>query len=126
MTEITKLKLCILGFILVCLGAWLCPGQTVSPFPKRPNKSAAIHQGAGAAVLITKLAVIVPPSSRTNTIVWKYPPGIVASNLWWNVESSTDLRTWSVLVSNASGVYAVNVTKTAPLRAYRIAGRLSP
>jgi hypothetical protein len=126
MKDPTKLAIWSLAFIVVCLGVWVCPGQPVPPFPKRPNQSAVIHQGAGSAALISKLAVIVPPSPRTNTIVWKYPTGIVASNLWWNVESSTDLRTWSVLVSNATGPAEVRVKRTDPPGFYRLAGRLSP
>ena len=109
--------------MVVCLGAALPP---LPPKPKRPHKSAAVHQGAGAAALISKLSVIVPPSPVTNTIVWQYPPGLVASNLWWNIEASTDLAHWSVLVSNASGASEVSVNKGAPLQVYRLSGRLSP
>jgi hypothetical protein len=120
-----QLKLWILGFVLVCLVAWAGHGATPPspPVPKRPHKSAAIHQGAGAAKLISK---IVPSISRTNTFTWLYPPGLDPSQFWWNIESSTDLKNWTVLVTNASGPYSVNVNKSTPLSIYRLRAKLTP
>lgn len=115
--------------MLVCLCMVACLGASLPPLPpkpKLPHASAAVHQGAGAAALISKLAVIVPPSPTTNAIAWQYPPGLVASNLWWNIEASTDLAHWSVLVSNASGVCEVRVLRTEPARVYRLCGRMYP
>jgi hypothetical protein len=107
--------------------ALLCVAM-VPPLPdvKRPHKSAAVHQGRAALDQISKPKLSVLPSPTTNTFAWQYPPDIAASDMWWNIESSTDLRNWSVLVSNASGVCEVNVKKTDALRAYRISGRVSP
>jgi hypothetical protein len=109
-----------LVFVLLCVAA------SLPTLPKRPNKSVAIHQGAGAAALISRAALIVPPAPLTNIIAWQYPPGIVPSNFWWNIESSTDLRHWSVSIRNATGAYKVTVKKTDHLRAYRISGRILP
>jgi hypothetical protein len=102
----------------LCLGASLPPAP---PASHRPHKSAAVHQGAGAARLIAK---IVPSVSITNTFTWQY--SVNPSNYWWNIESSTDLKTWTTLVTNASGPYSVNVNKSQPLSIYRLRARLSP
>ena len=110
-----------LVFVLLCVAASL-PLR-----PKVPHKSAAVHQGAGAAALIAKLAVIVPPAPTTNIIVWQYPPSIVASNLWWNIEQAPNpIGPWTVLVTNATGACEIIVNKAEPLRAYRLSGRLLP
>ena len=93
------------------------------PLPKRPHKSAAVHQGAGAAALLLKPLAVVP---ATNLIVWEYPASINPSNCWWDIQTSTDLQNWSVLVSNASGVTTVNWNKSEPLRVYRLSAKLSP
>ena len=102
---------------LVCVAAMVAP--TPPKPPKTPPKPAPEQQGAS-------VVVIVPPSPRTNIIAWKYPAGLVPSNYWWNVESSTDLRHWSVVIRNATGAYQVTAKKTDRLRAYRISGRLTP
>ena len=93
------------------------------PLPKRPHKSAAVHQGAGAAALIKPMVVTVP---KTNVIVWQYPATINPSNYWWDIQTSTNLQTWSVLVTNASGEIVVTVKKTVPLQVYRLSAKLSP
>jgi hypothetical protein len=113
--------------IALAILALLCVAM-VPPVPnvKRPHKSAAVHQGRAAMDQIAKPKLIVLPRPTTNSLAWQYPPVVVAADMWWNIESSTDLRKWSVLVSNASGVCEVNVKKTEPLRAYRLSGRLSP
>lgn len=110
--------LCAAGW---AIGAALTP--PLPPVPKRNHVSAAVHQGQGAAKLIAK--AVLPPAPTTNTIAWQYPPGIDPSARWWNVETSTDLTTWSVLVSNATGEASINVSKSQPLQAFRLSGRLS-
>ena len=97
----------------------------IPPVPARPHKSAAIHQGAGAAALIVK-PLIITLVSLTNSVVWQYPPSVNPSNLWWNIESSTDLYHWEVAISNASGQSAINVKPTEPLRVFRLSGRTQP
>ena len=93
------------------------------PVVKRPHKSAAVHQGAGAAKLIAKLVVLAP---TTNTFVWRYPAGLDPSTRWWAVEASSDLANWSVVISNASGPGEVRVKRTDAPRFYRLSGRLTP
>lgn len=97
----------------------------VPPVPaiKRSHKSAAVHQGAGAVRLISK---VVLPATMTNTFVWQYPPGVAAENLWWNIEASSDLAHWSVVISNASGPGEVRVKRTDPPGFFRLSGRSSP
>ena len=110
----------------LAFAAMMTWGSTVPPLPKRPHKSAVVTQGDGAAKLVAKAVVIVPPSPTTNTIAWQYPPDVVASNLWWNIEATTDLRTWTVLVTNATGASEITVNKATPLQAYRLSARLTP
>ena len=89
---------------------------------KKPHKPTAVERGAGAAKLIAKIAPAPVQVPRTNTIIWKYSGN--PSNLFWNVESSIDLKSWSVIISNASGPSEFTVKKSEPLRAYRLSGRL--
>jgi hypothetical protein len=105
--------------------ALLCVAM-VPPVPaiKRPHKSAAVHQGAGSAKLIAKALVPAPPT--TNTFTWKYPPGIMAANWFWNVEASSDLANWITVISNASGPGEVRVKRTDPPGFFRLEGRPSP
>ena len=109
-----------LFLVLLCTAASLPPAPPVS---HRPHKSALVERGAGARALIAK---IVPSVSRTNTFTWFYPPGIDPASFWWNIESSTDLKNWTTLVTNASGSFDVHVNKSQPLSVYRLRGRLSP
>jgi len=111
--------LCATGW---AIGAALTP--PLPPVPKRNHVSAAVHQGAGAAKLIAKAIIPAPPT--TNTFVWQYPPGIDPSSRWWNIEASSDLATWLVISSNASGPSEVRVKRTDPPGFFRLAGRLSP
>lgn len=110
------------GLLLAVL---FCVAATVPPVPKlkQHHRSAAVERGAGAKALIKPMVVAVPV---VNTFVWQYPSSVNPSNLWWNIETSSDLRSWSVAVSNASGVTTVNVNKQQPLQVYRLAGRLTP
>lgn len=109
------------AFVLLSLA---CLGAMLPPFIPRPHKSSAVHQGAGALALISRYPALSSPT--TNSFLWQYPPGINPSNFWWNIEVSTDLVHWSVLVSNASGEYADTSVRTNSLRVYRISGRLEP
>ena len=109
---------------------WLMLGALVAfaalppiPIIKRPHMSAAVERGAGAKALIAK---IVPSVALTNTIVWLYPPGVSPSQFWWNLESSTDLKNWTTLVTNASGPFDVYVNKSLPLSVYRLRAKLTP
>jgi hypothetical protein len=72
------------------------------------------------------LALVSPAQPATN--VWLvpivYPPGIVTSNYWWDVMASTDSgKTWSVVVSNATGYVTVYSRKSDPPTIYRLRGR---
>ena len=105
--------------------ALLCVAM-VPPVPtvNRPHKSAAVHQGAGAAKLIAKAVIPSPPT--TNIFSWQFAPGTTPSNLWFNIESSSDLAHWSVVISNATGPGEVRVKRTDPPGFFRLAGRISP
>ena len=116
-----KPEACILA--LLCLAAALPPLPAV---PKRnhPHKSAAVHQGAGAAKLIAR---IVPSVSTTNTFTWLYPPGVNPSQFWWDLEQATSPNgPWSTLVTNASGAFDVHVNKSQALSIYRLRAKLTP
>jgi hypothetical protein len=101
---------------------------------KRPHKSAAVHQGAGAVKLIARIAPA--PPATTNTTVWQYPTTILLpnntelvfnpSNYWWSIEASSDLAHWSVVISNATGPGEIRVKRTDPHGFFRLEGRLSP
>jgi hypothetical protein len=97
----------------------------VPPVPSvKHHKSAAMERGAGATKLIAKIAP--KPTPTTNTTVWLYSPSINPLNLWFNIEASSDLAHWSVVVSNASGPGEVRVKRTDPPGFFRLAGRSSP
>lgn len=114
-----KPEACILA--LLCLAAALPPLPAV---PKRNHKSAAVHQGAGAAKLIAK---IVPSVSRTNTFTWLYPPGVNPSQFWWDIQQATSPDgPWSTLVTNASGAFDIHVNKSLPLSVYRLRAKVQP
>jgi hypothetical protein len=112
---------------IVAILALLCVAM-VPPMPivKRAHQSAAVHQGRAAMDQISKPNLIVLPAPTTNVFVWRYPPGVVAENWFWNIEASKDLRNWSVLISNASGPGEVRVKRTDPPGFYRLSGRPSP
>jgi hypothetical protein len=107
--------------------ALLCVAM-VPPVPtvKHAHKSAAVHQGRAALDQIAKSKLIVLPVPTTNTFVWRYPPGVMAANWFWNVEASRDMKSWSVLISNATGSGEVRVKRTDPPGFYRLSGRSSP
>jgi hypothetical protein len=107
--------------------AMLCVAM-VPPVPtvKRAHQSAAVHQGRAALDLIAKPKLIVLPAPTTNSFDWRYPPSVVAANWFWNVEASSDLSHWSVVVSNATGPAEVRVKRTDPPGFYRLCGRPSP
>jgi hypothetical protein len=107
--------------VLLCV-AMVPPVPTV----KHTHQSAAVHQGRAALDQLAKAKLIVLPAPTTNAFAWQYPPGVVAANLWWSVEASSDLANWSVLVSNATGPGEVRVKRTDPPAFYRLSGRLSP
>ncbi len=111
-----------LAFISVlCLGATLPPSPPIS---HRNHKSAAVHQGAGAAKLIAK---IVPSVLRTNTFTWLYPTGVNPSQFWWDIQQATSPDgPWSTLVTNASGAFDVHVNKSQALSIYRLRAKLTP
>ena len=112
-----------LVFTLLAFGLYAVNTPPSPPTPKRPHTSSAVHQGAGAAALVKPMMTTRP---TTNAIVWQYPVGLNPSNAWWNIELSTDLKNWSVLISNASGEATVNVKKSQPLQVYRLSGRFAP
>jgi hypothetical protein len=114
-----------MAFALTCAMVWAGHSATPPPIPvsKRPHKSAAVHQGAGSAKLIAK--IVPAPTPRTNSIPWLYPPGIVASNYWWDIQqASMPTGPWSVLVTNASGAFDVHVNKYESLRIYRLSAKV--
>ena len=91
-------------------------GHRHQPAANADRQEGAQKRGGGARG--GAKALIAPPPSTgvpvTTIIVWKYPASVNPSNLWWAIESSTDLRTWSVLVSNASGEATVNIKRSEP------------
>jgi hypothetical protein len=101
-----------------------CLAASPPPVPRLKHRHAqGVTQGAGALALIKRTAVLQP---RVVTIDWQYPPGLEPANFFWNVEGSTDLKMWSVIITNASGVNTVTVNRNEPLRVFRLSGRLSP
>lgn len=108
-------------FILL---AMLCVAATLPPLVKVGHKSAALTQGMGAKALIAK--VVLPAAPRTNVFEWRYPPGLNAQSYFWDIQTSTDLKTWTTIITNASGACEVTVNRTEALRLYRLALKLSP
>ena len=115
-----------LAFSLTAAAPSIPPLPPLKKKPLRASASSLTTKGAGAFALITKAAVIAPPALRTNTFPWRYPAAINPGNLWWNLETTTNLRTWSVIVSNATGDFTLTNNKTPGLRAYRLVGRANP
>jgi hypothetical protein len=122
-----------MGAVLVTMVAV----AAVPPVPKIANRRSQISkrtalaatQGAGAMALISK--PMAPPTLevtgwRTNTLTWLYPKTINASNYWWNLETSTDFKTWTVVCSNATGIYTWTNDKTDRVRVFRLKGRSTP
>ena len=117
--------------MLVCLCCVVCLGAALPPIPPKPKlppkkrhyKSGEVPRGTGAKALISKVSI---PVSRTNVFLWTFPQGLHPEIYFWNIEQSTDLAHWSVLVSNASGVSEVRVLRTEPARVYRLCGRMYP
>lgn len=108
-----------IGFVV------LARGQSIDP-PKVKLRAKTLTQGAGAAALIAKSAIVVP-SGKTNFIAWKYPPN--ATNYWWNLEHCTNLArpVWTVVVSNVTEATAIVTNTRAPgICLYRLCGRTNP
>ena len=90
------------------------------------ERSYGQSQGDGAKALLkhpkpaAQLRVVIVPG-KTNVFTWRYPRG--ATNYWWNLEGSTNLKNWVVIVSNVSGDLAVNATRRDPMKLYRLIGR---
>lgn len=109
---------------LFCISASQPPPMPPTPKSVKHWKHAiGVTQGAGALSLITPKSVALP---AVYTFYWQYPAGLNPYDFWWNVESSTDLKNWSVIITNASGESTVNASKSDPLRVYRLSGRLKP
>jgi hypothetical protein len=126
-TSTIKLSLWVVAFVLTCAMVWAGHSFTPPPIPvfKHPHKSAAVHQGAGASKLIAKIVLV--PTLRTNSIPWLYPPGVVASAFWWDIQqAAAPTGPWTVLVTNASGAFDVHVNKYESLRIYRLSAKVHP
>lgn len=81
--------------------------------------------GGGTQPLTTRAIEPKEPTFKASAarlviLPWKYG-NLTASNYWWNIEVSTDLRTWTTLVTNASGPH--DVTATNKQEFFRLKGR---
>jgi hypothetical protein len=104
--------------------ALLSVASTLPPMPKFYNAPKGTTQGAGALALITKpkLAVTVVAPGREWVVAWRY--GNVQSNLYyWDLQTSTNLRTWTVLRSNVTEGVTVTNNLAEKCRFYRLRGR---
>lgn len=87
----------------------------VPPLPPPPTPPPRRHS--------SKIVVTGLPQSWYAT--WKLPPG--ATNYFWSIETSTNLRDWVTLVPNASGPLTIlNPQTNQGPRFYRARGRLNP
>jgi len=112
---------------VLCLAGACCLAATMPPLPPTPHRTAKTVRGGGAADLLARpKLVVLPPAATTNTFVWKYPASVTASNLFWNIEYTEDLKNWSVLIQNASGPGEDVRRKSDPNRFYRLVGRGYP
>lgn len=114
--------------VLILALALLCVSATPPPLPKvkkvyRP--ATGVTKGAGAAALIAKPLAVSTNKPKEWTINWQYRQSLVASNYWWNLEASTDMRKWSVLQSNVTGTVTVTNKPSERFRAFRLSGRLT-
>ena len=127
----------ILWLVLLVTGLVLCSqinvhGQSSPPpLPKvmavhRKVRITQTTQGAGAAALIAKAAIVIPPVARTNVMAWRYPSTINPNALWWNLEASTNMRQWSLVQSNATGSLTVTNNRAERMRVFRLVGRVNP
>ena len=69
-------------------------------------------------------SAIVPAPIRTNELPkWRYPSTINPSNYWWTLEVTTNLRTWSIVTTNAGpGPYTVTNDLRPGRKFYRLRG----
>jgi hypothetical protein len=103
---------------LLCIAA-----MPPNPPKSRHYKSGEVPRGAGSRALIAKVVI---PVARTNAFLWKFPEGLHPESYFWNIEASSDLANWTVVISNASGATEVRVKRTDPPGFYRLCGRPSP
>lgn len=89
-------------FLLACLSASVAMVPPV-PTVKRPHKSAAVHQGAGAAKLISK-AVVVVPWSRTFAYSFYRPTNDWINGLLvaWDTKAQRFLTNYAQIQSSPS------------------------
>jgi len=96
---------------VLCLGASLPP---TPPISHRPHKSAAVHQGAGAAKLIAKAVPKVSKVTiKTRSMVWDWTPN--TGNPWSNMVFVVVSNTVPSTPRSAWPVYAVVTTNSCPL-----------
>ena len=103
---------------LICLAATLPP-----PVPKKPVKR-YVEPPRGAQLLLVKPKIVLPPSPRIVTNVWRY--AAKDTNLLWDLQSSTDLTNWQTIIWNATGELSVTNNKAEPGRLFRLRGRAFP
>lgn len=83
-------------WLVAALIVALAASAAFPPIPKRPHKSAAVHQGAGAALLIAKLAPAQPKIVAIGKHIswdWTTNTDNPASNIVFLVCSSPTLLT---------------------------------
>jgi hypothetical protein len=105
--------------------ALLSVASTLPPMPKFYNAPKGTTQGAGALALIAKpkLAVTIVAPGREWVVAWRY--GNVQSNLYyWDLMTSTNLRTWTLLRSNVTEGVTVTNNLAEKCRFYRLRGRV--
>ena len=101
MTDATKLKLCILGFILVCLGAWVCPGQTVKLAWDASETNQPITYVLYESMNVLSDATIATATTNvlTGTNLTVTVSGLLAGN-WWFAVAARDTNGIQSLLSN--------------------------
>ncbi len=106
MNDATKLKLWILAFVLVCLGAWVCPGQTV----KLAWDAAETNQPITYVLYesMTALSDATITTATTNVLVGTNLTVTVSglAGHWWFAVAARDTNGIQSLLSNVLQVEA--------------------
>jgi hypothetical protein len=119
--KIANLQLLAAAMLGVAAGGAALETPPLPPEPKAPHRSAAVSQGAGAAALIVRKAVVLPPALFTNHLwlIWDAPVNDNLNLIWvvWDCARQVDLTNYFEVQAqtNGAGDWAVwGVTNKSP------------
>lgn len=117
-----------IGAFIIMLFLFGCTGGRPATNRKVAVKPIAVPLPGGGSKIITSSAIepiFRPSAARLALVPWRYdlPQGTVASNYFWNMERSTDLKNWSMMVSNMVGDGPIIDTTSHRMEFFRLKGR---